>query len=95
MSSQHVPGHVPETGIHDDQIWVWPFHQVLHDGLHILVVAARHKVEPHQMGGGHVLPHLGVAGAIVQLDLHTAFYQGVTQEGHLSLHDRLTVLNTS
>ena len=92
LTESQIPCHIPETGIHDDEIWVWPFHEVLQDGLHVLVVAARHKVEPHQVGRGHVLTYLCVVSAIVQLGLHTAFYQGVSQEGQLSLCDRFWIV---
>ena len=92
LIGSQIPCHIPETWVHDDKIWVWPFHEVLQDGLHVLVVTARHKVEPHQVGRGHVLTYLCVVCAIVQLGLHAAFYQGVSQEGQLSLWDRFWIV---
>ena len=84
-----LPGHIPETGVHDDQVRGRFLRQVQHHRFHVRAVATGDKVESNKVNVGLELPHLCVTGAIVQLNFDPSFYQCVIHEGHLSLEAKV------
>lgn len=87
-----IPGDVPETGVHDDQVrGVLVGLQLFQHGPDILTVHACEEVEAHQVVAGAELADLAVVSAVAHDILLASFHQLVLFEAQLPLDLELVV----